>query len=344
MITSTEMKELNRGLDIGALMTFIGAPIENLRPHKKTNKGIVIDWRINAFFRGGDNPSALGITFYPNESKWRWSDFTHRTFGNIDTVDFLTGHMGYSFRKAIDVMVFASGNENGVQAAEKIELEPQTVVPTYFDKTTLEAFNSGKLHPYWAGRGYTPEIAKMFQLGYCNLNNLLKDRLTIPILDENMKIIAFQGRAANDETFPKYCFGSTEQGYLAKRTLYNYRVAKVHAMSRGWVGVVEGAPSVWRAVQYDYGNFVATLSNTTTPEQVKLLCDMGVDNIVIFADNDATQASQASAVKLAAELKQRGKNVWLTMPPTLGDDPADTLKDTFMLSLKMAAEFKGVQQ
>lgn len=342
MLTQEEIKELNRSIDIGALLTFLSAPIQNLKPHKKTNKGIVIDWRINAWWRGGDNPGGVGITFYPNESKWRITDFTHRTFGNIDLIDFLTKYIGFGFKKAIDTMVFASGKENHF---EKIEVEAKKKVRNHVvDKSFLEACNTGKLYPYWQSRGYDPSIAKMFMLGYCEFNSILKDRLTIPIFDENNKLVAIQGRTTDDSVMPKYIYGSSGQGEAAKRTLYNYRVAKVHAMSRGWVGVVEGAASVWRAVQYDYGNFVATLSNTTTPEQVKLLCDMGVDNIVIFADNDATQASQASAVKLAQELKQRGKNVWLTMPPTLGDDPADTLKDTFMLSLKMAAEFKGVQQ
>mgnify|MGYP001045677960 CR=1 FL=1 len=338
MVTKDEILELNRRIDIGALITFIGAPIKNLRPHKKNN-GIPVDYRINAWWRGGDNLNSTAITFDYNKQKWLITDFNHRSVVNLDLIDFLTKTMNYGFRQALDVMVFASGKENKIQNADSYQEEPQHVNPTYIDNSMLEVYNSGILHPYWLGRGYTPEIAKSFKLGYCEVNGLLKDRLTIPIMNEDMKIIGFQGRATDDNTFPKYVFGSTEQGYFAKRTLYSYRLAKLHAQSRGWIGIVEGAPSVWRAIQYDYGNFLATLSNAVTDEQLNLLLATEQENFVIFADNDASGASQHSAVKLAMQLKERGKRVWLTMPPTLGLDPADINRDSFMLCLKMAKEF-----
>ena len=254
MVTVDEMKELNKKVDIALLLTFLGAPVKNIIDLGQ--KGT--DYRINAWYRNGDNPNGVGITYDFSREKWLVTDFTHKTFGNIDLIDFMTKHLGMTFRKAIQELTFAAGNENGADerfkqgsiASRFIKPEQHIERPIPINPQVMNLFQFG-LHPYWQRRGFTPDIAKRFNLGFCEAQiGNLKHRLTIPIDDEFNRLIAIQGRSLDDREFPKYTYGESTQGQSAKLTLYNYTYARHYAKERGWVGVVEGAPNVWRAEQY----------------------------------------------------------------------------------------------
>lgn len=341
MITPDEVKELNRKVDIGALLTFLGAPVRNITDlHRKG-----VDYRVNCWWRGGDNPSGLGITYDFDKEKWLCTDFTHRTFGNIDLIDFMTKHLDISFRKAIDHLTFASGKENGFKSRS---IESSNVIPLQklerpvpIDPKIMGIFEQG-LHPYWQNRGYTPEIAKKFNLGFCPAQfGNLKHRLTIPVMDEFNRLVAVQGRTINDEEIPKYTYTDGQQGESAKLTLYNYVYARHYGKERGWVGVVEGAPNVWRAEQYGYKNFCGTMSTSVTDRQIEMLVALKL-NVVIFFDYDdpTTMAGQIGAIKLAKRLFERGVNVWVVNIGFVAD-PADLTNQQFQMSLKNAFQYKG---
>lgn len=337
MISQDEILRLNRKVDIPCLLTFIGAPIQNLkelRPH--------LDYRINCWFRDGDNNTGLGISFYPEQMKWRFTDFTKRTFSNIDLVDFLVKVINIPFRKAIDTIVFCSGKNNAL--AEDISVEqlqgqckPKLEHPVPIDNNILNTFEQG-LHSFWKGRNYDHEVASRFELGFCNYG-ILKNRLTIPIRDEKGQLVGVQGRVLNEEDEPKYLFADSEQGQSSKLILYNFPSAIKEAQQRGWLGVVEGAADCWRAYQYGYKNFIATLSTSVTDRQFKLLSYMRM-NIVIFPDIDVEMAGQYSALKLANRLYEKGINVWIVNPRVYGD-PSSLTKEQFTMSLKNATQFKG---
>lgn len=341
MLTKDEIKELNRNVDVGILLTFLGAPPKNIRDLRHQG----IDYRVNAWYRGGDNLCGLGVTYDFDKEKWLVTDFTHREFGNIDLIDFQRKALNIPFRKAIDNMIFAAGKSNG--AKERIEQCERSSTnhlqkldrPVPIDPSILNAFQQG-LHPFWQRRHYTPDVARRFNLGFCEgqIGNL-KHRLTIPITDELNRLVAVQGRTIVDDEFPKYTYTDSQQGESAKLTLYNYPYARHYGKERGWVGVVESANSVWRAYQYGYQNFCATLSTTVTERQVELLVKLGL-NIVIFFDYDPayTMAGQIGAVRLAKTLKQRGVKTWI-VNPNMVCDPAQLSKDQFMMSLKGAIQY-----
>lgn len=341
MITQDEIRELNKKVDIGALLTFLGAPVKNIIDlHRKG-----VDYRVNCWYRGGDNPNGLGITYNFDKGKWLVSDFTSRQFGNLDLIDFMTKILGISFRKSVDHLTFASGKENGFESRS---IEASGVVPLQklerpvpIDPNVMNIFEQG-LHPYWKNRGYTPEIAKRFDLGFCAAQyGNLKHRLTIPIADEFNRLVAVQGRSTNDEEMPKYTYAEGTQGESAKLTLYNYTYARHYSKERGWAGVVEGAPNVWRAEQYGYKNFCGTMSTSVTDRQLEMLIALKT-NIVIFFDYDdhTTMAGQIGAMKLAKRLFQRGVKVWVVNIGFVAD-PADLTSQQFQMSLKNAFEYKG---
>ncbi|QJT70381.1 hypothetical protein [Microcystis phage MaeS] len=342
MLTQDEVRELNKTVDIGALLTFLGAPVKSIRD--LGHKGV--DYRINAWFRGGDNPNGIGFTYYFDREKWFVTDFTHKEFSNYDLIDFMTKVLKIPFRKAVDHLTFASGKKNGfIERAESGPQAPRNPMsidrPVPINPQVIGLFEQG-LHPYWQSRGFTPDIAKTYELGFCMAQiGHLKHRLTIPVYDEVNRLVAIQGRTIDAEITPKYTYGDGTQGESAKLTLYNYARARYYAKQRGWVGVVEGAPSVWRADQYDYKNFVATLSTSVTDRQLEMLIALKT-NVVIFFDFDdpTTMAGQIGAIKLAQRLLQRGVKVWVVNTGFISD-PADLTLQQFTMSLKNARIFTG---
>lgn len=346
MITQDEMKELNKKVDIGALLTFLGAPIKNLNDlHRKG-----VDYRINAWFRGGDNPNGVGITYYFDEGKWRVTDFTGRSFSNFDLIDFMTKVLKIPFRQAVDHIVFAAGKKNGFEGRASGSIESRNITPfkklerpAPIDPRVMGIFEQG-LHPYWSSRGFTKEIADKFELGFCTAQyGNVKHRLTIPIYDDVNRLCAIQGRTTDDEVEPKYTYADGQQGESAKLTLYNYVGAQYYGKQRGWVGVVESANGVWRAEMYDYKNFMATLSTTVTERQVELLVRLGM-NVIIFFDFDPahTMAGQIGAINLAKRLHQRRVNTWICNIGFVAD-PADLTADQFRMTLKNAFPYTGGQ-
>lgn len=341
MLTQQEIKSLNKQVDIGALLTFLGAPVKNI--HDLNRRGV--DYRVNAWFRNGDNPNGIGITYYFDKEKWYVTDFTHREFGNLDLIDFMTKVLKMPFMEAINMLTFASGKKNGFEGRSIASSGAKPIQkldrPVLIDPSVMNLFEQG-LHPYWQSRGYTPEIAKIYELGFCPAQyGNLKHRLTIPIYDDLNRLVAIQGRTMDDEEEPKYTYSDSSQGESAKLTLYNYQRAKYYAQQRGWVGVVESANSVWRADQYGYKNFVATLSTSVTDRQLELLIALGV-NITIFFDYDPsyTMAGQIGAMKLAQRLCQRNVKPWII---NIGFDagPADLTPQQFHMSLKNGRQYTG---
>lgn len=339
------MKELNKKVDIGVLLTFLGAPVKNL--NDLHHKGV--DYRINAWYRGGDNSNGLGITYYFDKGKWYVTDFTNQSFGNIDLIDFMTKILNIPFRKAVEHLTFAAGKKNGFDerlskgSIESLRVQPLQKLerPVPINPNIMGAFEQG-LHPFWANRGYTKEIAEKFQLGFCTaqLGNL-KHRLTIPINDEFNRLVAVQGRAIDDQIEPKYTYTDGSQGESAKLTLYNYTYAQHFGKERQWAGVVESCNSVWRAEQFGYKNFMATLSTSVTDRQLELMVRLKL-NIVIFFDFDPahTMAGQIGALKLAKRLYQRGVKVWVVNIGFIAD-AADLTSQQFQMSLKNAFQYKG---
>lgn len=287
---------LNRKVNIPKILTELGAERSTIKKLRGN------DYRCPCWFRGGNNPHGLGITFHSKKSKWVLTDFTHKTFGNIDLIDFAINYCGHTFKSALKLMKECSGEElvdSGTHYSSEYERVYKTI-----NKNVLELFEYG-LHPYLHERGYTPEAIVHFGIGYSNIGELI-DRITIPIVDETGELVAVQGRTyVGDE--PKYLYldGSGSQ---AKETLYNLYPARRSIIEKGYVIVVEGATSVWRAWQVGINNCVATLSTSVTEKQLQLLLSLNVKIIIAFDYDTETQAGQYATIKLAKRLRNAGFN------------------------------------
>lgn len=291
MATATEISELNRKVNIPVILTKLGADPHSIRKLRGN------DYRCPCWVRGGDNSHGMGITYHAIREKWLLTDFTHHTFTNMDLIDFAIKFGGYSFMSAIKLMEECIGVElDDADTTYATEYEPEyrTIHPS-----VLQLFEFG-LHPYLHERGYSPEVAKHFGLGYSAIGELI-DRITIPVVDETGQLVAIQGRTFIDAT-PKYIYLDGSGGQ-AKETLYNMYQCYNTIKEKGYVIVVEGAPSVWRAFDYGITNVVATLSTSVTDKQLQLLRMMNVKIILAFDHDDETHAGQIATQKVAERLK-----------------------------------------
>ena len=309
--TKEDIKKLNLTLLVPDFLIKLGAEARNI---KKLNSKE--EYRVNAFFRGGDNPNGMGIRFNKVIEKWIATDFTQKHFSNIDLLELATKFCGVPFQTALLYMEECSGKKVNLSKVREIS---SCFEPKIIDKNILATFESG-LHPYLHNRGYTPQTANYFDLGW-SLYGEMDERITIPIYNQKGELISVQGRDYTGTKDNKYKFidGTGEQ---AKHNLYNIDKATKSAKDKGWVMVVEGCPSVWRMHQYGLNNVVATLSTSVTDTQIKQLLNLNV-KIVIFFDWDENQAGQLGALKLLKRMKElKAKDVYLinTKRPSSPDD------------------------
>jgi DNA primase len=121
------------------------------------------------------------------------------------------------------------------EAGEK-PMQSQPTPPPATSRTVVNApldfelQNVDPNHPYLLNRGFTPETIKHFGLGFCS-KGLMKDRIVIPLRDDNAALIGYAGRVVDDKLItdanPRYRFpsGRTRNGifydFQKSRFLYN---------------------------------------------------------------------------------------------------------------------------
>jgi DNA primase len=134
------------------------------------------------------------------------------------------------------------------------------------------------------------------------------------------KTIAFSGRTISGQQ-PKYINSPETEIFKKRRVLFNMDKAKTALRKMEFAMVVEGYFDVMRLHEYGYGNCVASMGTSLTPEHVSLLRRYTGDIYMLF---DGDQAGYTSALKsLETFLKAETFPYVIFLPE--GDDP-----DTFL--------------
>ena len=235
----------------------------------------------------------------------------------------------------------------------------------------------GTARDYLKKRGFSPETATAFNLGYAppGWDHLLgyvkhkhmpvllaervglvvrrqsgqghydrfRGRIVFPICDSGGRVIAFGGRVLNDD-LPKYLNSPESEIYNKRRSLYGVDVARHHCRSSEQVYMVEGYFDVIALHQHGIREAVATLGTSLTHDHVHMVQGLVGANGCAFLVFDSDEAGIKAARRSVALFEKGFVDARiLVLPP--GHDPdsfvfqhgADKLRE-------LAAEAKGLMK
>jgi len=135
--------------------------------------------------------------------------------------------------------------------------------------------------------------------------DLFRERLMFPIHSLNSKVVAFGGRALdeNNEKGFKYINSPTTDIYTKGKELYGLHITRFEISKKDFVYICEGYIDLIRLYEKGFKNSVASLGTALTVDQIKLLSRY-TKNFYLLYDGD--NAGIKAAVKAAGLIIQQG--------------------------------------
>jgi DNA primase len=176
-------------------------------------------------------------------------------------------------------------------------------------------------HRYLFERELTPELIRVFGLGYC-AQGRLRGRVCIPIHSpDGAQVLAYSGRWANDEVpdgIPRYLM---PLGFRKSALLFNYHrvVGAQHLV------IVEGYWSVFRLYALNVPA-VALMGTSLSNSQMDLFRQSEARRFTLLLDADR------AGRKATADLLPRLSSLFFVRTPALPDNESpDTLQEDLLL-------------
>jgi DNA primase len=159
-------------------------------------------------------------------------------------------------------------------------------------------------HPYLCQRGIDEKIARYYRIGYSH-EGLMKNRIAIPIIDKNKKLVAYCGRAIDPHTSPKYLF---PRYFNKSRHLFN--IQTILPSSPKPVFIVEGFFDCLHLAKLGF-DAVALMGNSISQTQIEILKQLDRPYILILDGDDAGRKGMDKAKQLMKREKLACKSVYL---------------------------------
>ena len=151
-------------------------------------------------------------------------------------------------------------------------------------------------HLYLTQRGISPSTARWFGVGMYHGTGFLTGRCVIPIRDEKSRLVAYAGRAINEEE-PKYRFPA---GFRKSQVLFNLdRAMQTDGPN---VIVVEGFFDALKVHQAGHPAVVALMGSSFSQRQSELLLSRFA-SVTLMLDGD--QPGRRAAEVIAALLRPK---------------------------------------
>lgn len=233
----------------------------------------------------------------------------------------------------------------------------------YFHQLLQDPTDGATARRYLEGRGVSEEIINRFKLGFAPnswdgllryLNNTMKvseatleeaglvrrraessgvydlfrNRLMVPIMDDQGRVVAFGGRALGADEQVKYLNSPETPIYVKGQHLYGYNLAKDAIKAKDSVIVVEGYFDAISLHQYGFDNAVATLGTALTEQQAKMLVRY-TDSKRVYLSFDSDQAGIKAVERGAETLNQIAEGVGIELKVIRipgGKDPDECLR------------------
>ena len=150
-----------------------------------------------------------------------------------------------------------------------------------------------------------------------SITDRFRNRLMIPICRDSGPVIAFGGRAVEQDQQPKYLNSPETPIYSKSRTLYGLHLAKGTIRQANFAVLVEGYFDFAQVFQAGFQGVVASCGTALTPQQAHQLKRF-TEKVVLSFDPDA--AGQTAAARSCEMMVAEGFRVSVaTLPP--GEDP-----------------------
>ncbi len=282
---------------------------------------------------------------FPESGTWRC--FGACSTGG-DIFSFLMQKENMDFREALQTLAQEAGvelperNGNGNSQERDLLYELNTKAANFFNKQLHRSQEAQAARDYLQGRGIDAQVAAQFQLGYApdswdalrdhlleagyspdtlhradlvkhnverdSFYDSFRNRLIVPILDRQERVIGFGGRVL-DDSLPKYL--NTAETALFHKSHVVYGLDRAYRTIREGdsVVIVEGYMDVIAAHQFGFMNVVACLGTALTAEQLRQLSRY-TDNFILALDADtAGQQATLRALNQARQALRKDKFV-----------------------------------
>ncbi|MFO1115830.1 MAG: DNA primase [Beijerinckiaceae bacterium] len=317
------------------------------------------EWRGLSPFTAEKTPS-----FYVNDQKMRWFDFSAGKNGNV--FDFVMETEGLSFPEAVEKLAGEAGlalpkmtPQDQAREARRASAQEALELAARWFETQLQQPEGARARGYLADRGLGSPLQKEFRLGYAPRERFalrdylaskdvdgptmieagllvhgediavpydrFRDRIMFPIADRSGRIIAFGGRAMDKDAQAKYLNSPETSLFHKGHCLYNHHRARAAAHKSGRVIAVEGYVDVIAMHSAGFADTVAPLGTALTPEQVQLLWGMSEEPILCFDGDRAGRKAAFRAIETALPLLGPGRSLRFAFLPD-GQDPDDLVR------------------
>lgn len=314
------------------------------------------EWKGLSPFSSEKTPS-----FFVNDQKMRWFDFSAGKDGNI--FDFVMETEGLSFPEAVEKLAAEAGmalpavtREDTIREARRATALDAMEAAAKFFEAQLRGAAGERARAYLAGRGLGEDAQRQFRIGFAPRDRFalrdhlagkdiardmmieggllihgedievpydrFRDRVMFPIGDRSGRIIAFGGRALDPDAPAKYLNSPETPLFHKGAGLYNHHSARKAAHDTGRVIVVEGYVDVIAMAGAGFPDTVAPLGTALTPDQCRLLWTMAQEPILCFDGDKAGQKAAARAIDTALPFLGGGRSLRFALLPT-GLDPDD---------------------
>jgi DNA primase len=282
-------------------------------------------------------------SFFVNDQKMAWFDFSSGKNGNIFDFVMLTEGLTFPeaverLAAEAGVPLPKVSPEDIAREQRQRTLYDVLELAAKFFQTSLASPKGARARGYLSDRGIQPATQVEFQMGYAPADRFalkehlgaqgvpvsdmieaglliagqdipvpydrFRDRIIIPIHDQRGRVIAFGGRALDDQVQPKYLNSPDTVLFHKGSVVFNFHRARRPAHDDGSVVVVEGYMDAIAIYQAGLKCVVATMGTAFTEAQIATLWRLSTEPVVCFdADPAGISAAHRSIDRILPALK-----------------------------------------
>jgi DNA primase len=161
-------------------------------------------------------------------------------------------------------------------------------------------------HPYLWRRNIDANLARYFQMGFCQ-HGMMKNRIAIPIFDINGNLVAYCGRAVDENIQPKYLF---PRNFNKSHHLFNIQHIGAKDHWNKPIFLVEGFFDCIHIVKLGF-DALAIMGNSVSRHQLKLLKKINRFYILMLDGDEAGIRGTTRISEKMRHLNLSFKPVWL---------------------------------